>query len=185
MNNFKHSILALMHLASNPTKIGRVNYFPQDLLSLSYDDVILNPTYYDKKSIFFIDQSRKSSSVNSNCHSVIESYSYLKDKSLIKINDMEVYNEHYIKFCTTLKKLFKVKKVDCHIYFGKKNSFSFNFHKDSMDVLLYCLDGKKDIKFKKRTITINSGSWLFIPRHTNHKAEYPSDSITLSFGLYK
>ena len=174
-----------MTLSSNPTKIGKATYLPERDLSLSYDEVIINPTYFKNESIFFIDQSRKSTLINHQCHSVVETYSYLKDKSLVKINNIETYNSHYGHFCQTLKKLFNAKKIDCHIYFGKKNSLSFNFHKDTMDVLIYCLNGQKNIKLKKRTISLNTDDWIYIPRNTNHKAEYVADSTTLSFGIYK
>ena len=44
---------------------------------------------------------------------------------------------------------------------------------------------KKIIKFKKGKILLNVNEWVYIPANTNHKAEYPEKSVTLSFGIYK
>ena len=54
-----------------------------------------------------------------------------------------------------------------------------------MHVLIGCLKGKKIIKFKKGKILLNVNEWIYIPANTNHKAEYPEKSVTLSVGIYK
>ncbi len=185
MKDFKNSFLALMSIASNVNRVGKATYIPDRSLDIYYEDVILDPNYFSTESIFFIDSSQNSSLVNHHCHSVAELYGFLKEKSLVKINNIESYNNNYIKFCENLRRAFGASKVDCHIYFGKKNSFSFNFHQDPMGVLIYCLRGKKDIKLKKRRISLGTNDWVYLPKNTNHKAYYPTDSITLSFGIYK
>ena len=185
MNDFKHSILTLMHASLDSRKITKVQYAPDQSLFPSYDELILSPHLFETESIFFIDESHQSSLVNSFCNSVSETYLFLQSKPLIKINNIETYNRTYIKFCNTLKTIFKATKIDCHLYFGKKNAPSFNFHKDPMAVLIGCLEGKKDIKFKKRSVSLEVNDWVYIPVNTHHKAQYPIDSVTLSIGIYK
>ena len=185
MNEFKHSILALMKATIDPRKIAKVTYEPSNSLLIPYDDLVCNTELFENNSISYIDESNRSSIVNAECNSVFETYSLLQTKTLVKITDVENYNNNYTKFCDNLKKIFKVKKVDCHIYFGKKDSPSFEFHKDPMHVLIGCLKGKKEIKFKKRKVFLDVNDWVYIPANTNHKAYYPEDSITLSVGLYK
>ena len=185
MNDFKHSILSLMHATLDSRKITKVQYAPDPSLFLLYDELVLSPSLFETESIFFIDESRHSSVVNSYCNSVSETYLFLQNKSLIKINNIETYNRTYVKFCDTLKTIFKATKIDCHLYFGKKNASSFNFHKDPTAILIGCLEGKKDIKFKKRSVSLEVNDWVYIPANTNHKAQYPSNSVTLSVGIYK
>ena len=185
MNEFRNSILALMKATIDPRKIVKITYEPSKSLILSYDELVCNTTLFTNKSISYIDDSNTSSIVNSECNSVSETYSFLQNKTLVKITDIENYNNNYIKLCDDLKKIFKFKKVDCHIYFGKKGSPSFEFHKDPMHVLIGCLEGKKEIKFKKRKVFLDVNDWVYIPANTNHKAYYPTDSITISIGLYK
>ncbi len=185
MKEFKNSILALIKAALEPQKITHIKYIPDKPLLISYDELIFNPDFFQTESIFYIDDSRQSTLVNDYCNSAIEAYTLLKNKSLVKINNIENYNNSYIKFSDSLKKIFKARHVDCHLYYGKKEASSFDFHKDSMHVLIGCLEGKKVIKFKKRKILLNADEWVYIPVNTSHKAEYPEKSITLSFGIYK
>ena len=185
MTEFKNSILALMQVTTDFRKISKVTYSSPKSLLLSYDELVCSTTLFANKSISYIDDSNMSSVVNSECNSVSETYLFLQNKSLVKITDIEDYNSNYVKLCNNLKKIFKAKKVDCHIYFGKKGSPSFDFHKDPMQVLIGCLDGKKEIKFKRRKVLLDVDDWVYIPANTNHKAYYTENSITVSFGIYK
>ena len=185
MKEIKNSILALMKVAFDLQKISHIGYTPDESLLIPYDELVLNSDFFQTESISYIDGSRHSTIVNTSCNSVMEVYTLLQNKPLIKINSVENYNNSYIKFSESLKKLFKAHHIDCHIYYGEKNAPSFNFHKDSMHVLIGCLKGKKIIKFKKKTVLLNVDEWVYIPANTNHRAEYPEKSITLSFGIYK
>ena len=185
MNEFKNSILTLMKVALDFQKISHIEYIPDSSLLIPYDELTLNSDYFQTESIFYVDDSRESTVVNDSCNSVIEAYTLLQNKPLVKINSVENYNNSYIKFSESLKKIFKAHHIDCHIYYGEKEAPSFDFHKDSMHVLIGCLKGKKIIKFKKGKILLNVNEWIYIPANTNHKAEYPEKSVTLSVGIYK
>ena len=75
MNDFKHSILTLMHTALDSRKITKVQYVSDQSLFLSYDELIMNPFLFESESIFFIDESRQSSLDNSSCNSLIAKFS--------------------------------------------------------------------------------------------------------------
>ena len=185
MKEIKNSILALMKVALDLQKISHIGYIPNKSLLIPYDELVLNSNFFQTESISYIDESRHSTVVNNSCNSVMEAYALLQDKPLVKINNIENYNNSYNKFSDSLKKIFKAHHIDCHIYYGEKEAPSFDFHKDSMHVLIGCLKGTKIIKFKKRNVLLSVNEWVYIPANTNHKAEYPEKSVTLSFGIYK
>ena len=185
MKEIKNSILSLMKVALDLPKISHIRYTPDKSFLIPYDELVLNSDFFQTESIFYIDDSRESTVVNDSCNSVIEAYTLLQNKPLVKINNIENYNNSYLRFTESLKKIFKAHHIDCHIYYGEKEAPSFDFHKDSMHVLIGCLKGKKVIKFKKSKVLLNVNEWVYIPANTDHKAEYPEKSITISFGIYK
>ena len=56
MNDFKHSILTLMHAALDSRKITKVQYAPDQSLLPSYDELILSPHLFETESIFLIEE---------------------------------------------------------------------------------------------------------------------------------
>ena len=91
MNEFKHSILALMKVALDFQKISHIEYIPDNSLLIPYDELTLNSNYFQTESIFYVDDSRESTVVNDSCNSVIEAYTLLQNKPLVKINSVENY----------------------------------------------------------------------------------------------
>lgn len=77
-------------------------------------------------------------------------------------------------------KSFKVK--DIHLFYNPRTSYSFNWHKDTVDVFLYVVRGSKIVKIKNKTYTLFPGNGVIIPKGHIHKVLSKRDTWALSIG---
>jgi len=109
---------------------------------------------------------------------------YRNENFTIKIEGMERYNSSIYNRCNEYKLKYNHRgPVTCHAFLSKKNSPSFNLHKDPDDVIIYCCSGTKTLIIGNITKLLEEGEEIFIPANTSHKALNNHPSLTLSFGL--
>lgn len=100
----------------------------------------------------------------------------LKTYSAIKVEGLEEY-----KKITNLFKNYKIK--DIHLFYSPKTSYSFGWHSDSVNVLLYVLKGKKHINIKNKKYILGTGDSILIPKRHIHRVFNYKDTWALSIGI--
>ena len=70
-----------------------------------------------------------------------------------------------------------------HLFIHNKTSYSFNWHKDDVTVLLYVVTGMKIVYIKNSRHTVKAGSFIKIPRRQIHKVFSKKGTVALSIGI--
>lgn len=71
---------------------------------------------------------------------------------------------------------------DVHLFVNTRNSYSFKWHTDSVDVYLYVIKGQKKLQVRDKTYLLSAGQGAFIPRGHLHRAFSKKDTWALSIG---
>lgn len=82
-----------------------------------------------------------------------------------------------------LKKSFGPRVKDIHLFYNHNGGFSFDWHKDSLNVILKVLKGKKTVWIGKHRHILSSGQEVYIPKRVPHKVSSSKDTWALSIGL--
>jgi mannose-6-phosphate isomerase-like protein (cupin superfamily) len=72
---------------------------------------------------------------------------------------------------------------DIHLFVNQRTAYSFKWHTDNVDVVLYVLKGCKTLQVRNKTYTLTAGSWAFIPKGHLHRAFSRKNTWALSLGL--
>jgi mannose-6-phosphate isomerase-like protein (cupin superfamily) len=72
---------------------------------------------------------------------------------------------------------------DIHLFYSKKAGYSFKWHKDSVDVILYVIKGSKRVSIKNRSYLIKAGQYVKIPKRNMHRVFSTANTWALSIGL--
>lgn len=94
---------------------------------------------------------------------------------IIKVEGLENINEIRNKF-----NKFDVKNI--HLFVNQKPGFSFNWHKDDVNVYLYVLRGQKVVLLRNKRIVLNPSQGVYIPRGHIHKVFSRTNTWALSVG---
>lgn len=92
--------------------------------------------------------------------------------SVIKVEGMETIIDEFKQF----------KPRDIHLFVSNKTSFSFNWHKDNVNVFLYVIKGYKKLQVKSKTYILTAGQGALIPKGHLHRAFSKKDTWALSVG---
>ncbi len=85
---------------------------------------------------------------------------------------------------STLLDYFKLANIkDIHLFVNHRTAYSFKWHTDTVDVVLYVLKGHKKLQVKNKTYNLTAGSWAFIPKGHLHRAFSRKNTWALSLGL--
>ncbi len=71
---------------------------------------------------------------------------------------------------------------DVHLFVNTRSTYSFKWHKDSVNVYLYVIKGQKRLQVKNKTYLLTAGSGAFIPKGHLHRAFSKKDTWALSIG---
>jgi len=145
-----------------------------------FDTFVNTDLVYDKQLISIIDNQGRQIYLSN----VGQLHSYYG--KTIKLEHMEYYGEEINSICLDIKKRFKHKGfVTCHVFRSYENSHSFPEHVDNEDVLLYVIEGQKQIETLGKIYTIEQNQEFFIPKGQAHRAINNTESLMFSFGLEK
>lgn len=100
----------------------------------------------------------------------IQKYAAIKIEGLEKDKRLIRYFKNY-----------KIK--DIHLFYSPRTDYSFGWHNDSVNVVLFVLKGRKRIQIKNRTYLLTPGNCVFIPKGHKHRVFNCKDTWALSIGL--
>lgn len=72
---------------------------------------------------------------------------------------------------------------DIILFCSQHDDYSFDEHDDIVDVYLYVLKGKKEVKLDGVMHTVNEGEGIFIPEGVMHQVFNTKDTWAVSLGL--
>ncbi len=75
------------------------------------------------------------------------------------------------------------KFTDVHLFVNTRSSYSFKWHRDSVNVYLYVIKGQKRLQVKNKTYLLTAGQGAFIPKGQLHRAFSKKDTWALSIGF--
>lgn len=89
-----------------------------------------------------------------------------------------------------IEKIFKVrnhfknlKVADIHLFVSQKTRYSFKWHKDTVNVYLYVIKGKKRVYIKNKIHTLKAGQGVIIPKGHLHRVFNSKNTWALSVGF--
>jgi mannose-6-phosphate isomerase-like protein (cupin superfamily) len=94
--------------------------------------------------------------------------------------------ENNKKLMSAFKKIKKfdfAKLQDICAFYSPNNNFSFDKHKDVVNVILYVVKGRKKVYLGNKIQYVNAGQWVYIPKGTYHKVYNKKDTWAVSFGF--
>lgn len=100
----------------------------------------------------------------------------------IKIEGMEKISK---KVFDALKQFSHDGPITCHVFIAAENAPSFPDHTDPDSVLIYVVDGVKNMIVDGQFHTLNAGQSILIPAGTKHRAINYSASVMMSIGFEK
>ncbi len=112
-----------------------------------------------------------------------------KDKTTYKeyVSNLKTYSAIKVEGLEENKKLtnhFKKYKIkDIHLFYSPKTSYSFGWHSDTVNVVLYVLAGKKRLHIRNKTYTLGPGEFAVIPKNNMHRVFNYKNTWALSIGI--
>ena len=77
---------------------------------------------------------------------------------------------------------FGVKIKDVHLFFSQHSGYSFHWHKDSVNVILMVLKGKKMVWIRNKKYRLGAGQQVGIRRGELHRVQSKENTWALSIG---
>lgn len=148
-----------------------------ELEHLHLDDVLFSPYPYEQQMVKYIDvQGRQITPLDGLDMMVV------REHGTIKIEGMEKISRHV---WDQLKRLCHDGPTTCHVFVSNANSPSFPDHTDPDDVVLFVVDGEKNIIINGKEHVLGKGQSVNIPAGTVHRAINRKASVMLSIGFEK
>lgn len=138
-------------------------------------DQIESYSNYENNLIFYIDKDGRD-------HSVKENFSYdnwlrVWDEQLtIKVEGLE--NDGIIK--SNFPHIKWIKNI--HLFVKLRPGFSFDWHRDDINVYLHCVQGKKMVFVEDNKYTISTNEGVNIKKGELHKVRSNKNTWALSIG---
>lgn len=70
-----------------------------------------------------------------------------------------------------------------HLFYNQRSQYSFNWHKDSVDVYLQVIKGLKTLQVQDRIYKLTAGAGARIPKGQLHRAFSVKDTWALSIEI--
>lgn len=155
-----------------------------DFQAICYDDLHLNellmsPYVHRQDYIKIIDHLGRVQTSRA-------THETLEDKNLVvKIECLEKLSDKFHSTCRSLAIALKHDgPTTAHLFVSPKDGISFDMHTDPDDVIVYTVQGCKEMELENYgVISIPEGWALFMPKNHPHRAINSEASITISFGL--
>jgi ribosomal protein L16 Arg81 hydroxylase len=150
-------------------------------------DVFTSSKLFELNSFNVLEKEKRTYNKNRERNSYIEESKYIFEKynagHTIIVKNLEFFNESIRNYCLKFKS-----ETNVHMYLVPPNGQdSFPYHKDTRDVTIHLIYGKKvfylkDENEKETEFELTAGDELFIKNNSFHKAVPKSGSCLLSFG---
>jgi len=75
-----------------------------------------------------------------------------------------------------------IKFKNIHLFVNQKFGYSFNWHKDDVNVLLYVIKGRKTVYIRNKTVLLHPGQYVIIPKGHLHRISSMQNTWALSVG---
>jgi mannose-6-phosphate isomerase-like protein (cupin superfamily) len=82
-----------------------------------------------------------------------------------------------------LENLLSIDSETVHLFVNNESNYSFDWHKDDVDVFLYVVKGKKKVHIEQDTVELSEGEGVHIPKGSMHKVYSDADTWALSIQL--
>ena len=79
-----------------------------------------------------------------------------------------------------LEKLLPIDSETIHLFVNNESNYSFDWHKDDVDVFLYVVKGKKTVYVEAEVYEVTEGNGIEIPKGHLHKVYSDADTWALS-----
>jgi mannose-6-phosphate isomerase-like protein (cupin superfamily) len=76
----------------------------------------------------------------------------------------------------------RIKFKNIHLFVNQKFGYSFNWHKDDVNVLLYVIKGRKTVYIRNKTVVLHPGQHVIIPKGHLHRVSSVQNTWALSVG---
>jgi mannose-6-phosphate isomerase-like protein (cupin superfamily) len=76
----------------------------------------------------------------------------------------------------------KVSIKNIHLFVSQKYGYSFNWHRDDVNVMLCVLKGKKTVHIRDKVSKLHAGQHTIIPNGHLHRVSSIADTWALSIG---
>jgi mannose-6-phosphate isomerase-like protein (cupin superfamily) len=87
-----------------------------------------------------------------------------------------------LKLIPKIKEVQNLKVKNIHLFVSVKKGFSFNWHKDDVNVFLYVVRGKKIVFIENKKYVLVKNQGVFIPKGKLHRVNSQSNTWALSIG---
>lgn len=150
-------------------------------LDVDIESLLQTPYFYEQGLVVRINETGTTEILTS----MSDLFKY--PDSTIKLEGMERLSPSFHRLTEQLKNEFNHDgPVTAHIFISPKNGVTFPYHKDLEPVLVYVLEGQKNIAVKDNdeyVYTLLKQQGLFIPEGVYHKAVNEQASVMISFGF--
>ena len=92
----------------------------------------------------------------------------------VKVEGLESNNQ--------ISKIFRHPR-DIHLFVQQRNSYSFPWHTDDVDVYLHVVSGVKRVQLPTGTFTLTANTGIWIPRGVKHRVYSKKKTMALSLGF--
>jgi mannose-6-phosphate isomerase-like protein (cupin superfamily) len=76
----------------------------------------------------------------------------------------------------------KINFKNIHLFVNQKFGYSFNWHKDDVNVLLHVIKGQKTVYIRNKKVILHPGQHVIIPKGHLHRASSIQNTWALSVG---
>lgn len=87
------------------------------------------------------------------------------------------------KLLGKINKHFNIRAKDLHLFVNQTGGYSFDWHKDDVDVILMVAKGRKHVYTNRRSYCLTPGQFVFIPKGVAHKVYSAKNTVALSVGI--
>jgi mannose-6-phosphate isomerase-like protein (cupin superfamily) len=98
-----------------------------------------------------------------------------KSYPVIKVEGLET--DHAVSSCFN-----KINFKNIHLFVNQKFGYSFDWHKDDVNVLLHVIKGRKTVYIRNKKVILHPGQHVIIPRGHLHRVSSMQNTWALSVG---
>lgn len=138
---------------------------------LEFENFLLSSECFCNQDVSYIDAKGKQHYLDQK-----EYYAYLAEITKLIISENTIKVEQF-------EKVLGCKNKTAHVFYNKANGPSFSIHRDPIDVLIECLDGKKVMEVNGKKTVLKPNNSLYISANTPHRALNYEKALTISYGI--
>ncbi len=109
---------------------------------------------------------------------------YLKQEDIYEYSGavVDLMSSSYTLKIEQMERVFTTSGT-AHMFYNKADGPSFDLHTDPVDVVINCHDGIKHMEVDGKSVIIEKGKSLRIPKGTEHRALNTTEALMVSYGI--